>query len=111
MAHAAIAAEVHQPLDAHRHLAPQVAFDRELGDLLAQAVHVGVGEVLDLSCRRYTGSDANRLGAWTADAINRGQRDDSVLMIGNVDACNTGHGNYLSSIDLKMGSSALPLLV
>src|SRR5689334_1712960 len=36
VAHPAIAAEVHEPLDAHRDFAPQVAFDRELGDLLAQ---------------------------------------------------------------------------
>src|SRR4030042_653386 len=27
--HAAVAAEVHQPLDAHRHLAAQIAFDGE----------------------------------------------------------------------------------
>src|SRR6266498_4128091 len=42
MANAAIAAEVHQPLDAHRHLAAQVALDGELLHLLAQLVHFGV---------------------------------------------------------------------
>jgi hypothetical protein len=48
VAHAAVAAQVHQALDVHRRLAAQVALDRELADLLAQLVHLGVGEVLDL---------------------------------------------------------------
>src|SRR5216684_241212 len=39
---AAIAAQVHQPLDIHRYLAAQVALDGESCDLLAQALHVGL---------------------------------------------------------------------
>src|SRR5258708_4554860 len=42
MTGAAIAAEVHQPLDVHRHLAAQVAFDGESCDLLTQVLHVGL---------------------------------------------------------------------
>jgi hypothetical protein len=95
VANAAIAAQIHEPLDAHGHLAPQVAFDRELLDLFAQPVHVGVGEILDLGRFLDAGSDADRLRPRTADAVNRGERDFRVLMIGNVDACNTGHSGYL----------------
>src|ERR1043166_8461940 len=36
MAHTAVAAEIHQPLDAHRHFATQIAFDGELCDVLAE---------------------------------------------------------------------------
>src|SRR3954464_7998730 len=40
MPHPAIAAEVHEPLDAHRYFAAQVTFDRELADAFAQLVHL-----------------------------------------------------------------------
>src|SRR3979490_1014918 len=40
MTGAAIAAEVHQALDIHRHLATQVALDGKSCDLLAQMLHV-----------------------------------------------------------------------
>src|SRR6476659_1862674 len=38
MPDSAVAAQVHQPLDAHRHLAAEIAFDGELLHLLAQPV-------------------------------------------------------------------------
>src|SRR5436189_4737038 len=91
MTDAAIAAEVHQSLDAHRHLAAQVALDGELADVLAQLVHLRIGQVLDLRVGCDTRCDANRLGARAADAVDRRQRDLRVLMIRNVYACNTGH--------------------
>src|SRR5579862_4711930 len=40
--------EVHQALDVHGYLAPQVALDGELGDLRADGVHLRLGEVLHL---------------------------------------------------------------
>src|SRR5499427_210977 len=48
MARAAVAAQVDQALDVDLHFATQVPFDRELGDLLAQSLHVGLRQVLDL---------------------------------------------------------------
>src|SRR6266853_6039331 len=47
MTGAAIAAEVHQPLDVHRDLAAQVALDGKSRDLLAQTLHVRLGQVFD----------------------------------------------------------------
>src|SRR5256885_6436032 len=47
MAGAAIAAEVHQPLYVHRDLAAPVAFDGKSRDLLAQSLHVRLGQVFD----------------------------------------------------------------
>src|ERR1041384_1570197 len=46
MPQAAIAAQVHQPLDVHRHFAPQVAFDHVVAvDHFANLQHLGVGEL------------------------------------------------------------------
>src|SRR6478735_9418259 len=91
MTDAAIAAQVHQSLDAHRHLAAQIAFDGELADVLAQLVHLRIGEVLDLRVRRDACRHADRLRARTTDAVDRRQRDLRMLMVRNVYACNTRH--------------------
>src|SRR5581483_9662573 len=96
MPHPAVAAEVHQPLDAHGHFAAQVALDRELADLLANAVHLRVGKVLDLACGLDPGRDQDRLRAWTPDAIDRRQRNLGMLVIRNVDACYTSHRSLRS---------------
>ena len=42
---------------------------------------------------------ADRLRARAADAVDRRQRDFGVLVIRNVDACNTGHVLYPSRFD------------
>src|SRR5437660_3616368 len=107
MTDAAIAAQVHQSLDAHRHRAAEVAFDLELGDLLAQLVHVGVGKILYLRRALDAGRGADRLGTRAADAVDRRQCDLRVLVVRNVDACNTGHVRYLS----KSSPLSLPLFV
>src|SRR5207237_9756055 len=61
MAHAAVAAEVHETLDRHRDLTAQIALDGEAGDALADAVKLGVGEVLDLARGLDHGGGANDL--------------------------------------------------
>ena len=43
MAQAAIGAEIDQTLDRDADLATQIAFDRELGDLMANLVDFGLG--------------------------------------------------------------------
>src|SRR5437016_13877493 len=48
VAHAPVAPEIHEPLDVHGGLAPEIALDGELADAFPQPVHLGVGEVLDL---------------------------------------------------------------
>ena len=91
MAHAAIAAEIHQALDAHGHFTAQVALDRESADFLAQLVHLRVGQVFDLRRVCNAGSVANLLRARAADTVDRSQRDGGVLMVGNVYPSDTGH--------------------
>src|SRR5215831_3877440 len=89
--HAPVAAEVHQPLDAHRDLAPQVALDRVAGHELAQLVHLRVGEVLDLRGVLHLTRVADLPRARPADAIDRRQRDLGVLVVRDIDACYAGH--------------------
>src|ERR1700690_4275340 len=76
MPQAAVAAEIHQTLDVHRHFAPQIALDPELAVnqladtqnfIIAQLVHpaiVGDAELL-----------ANRRGLGRADAVNVAKAD------------------------------------
>jgi hypothetical protein len=97
MAQTAPRAEIHQTLDVHRNLTPQVALDGEFRDLLAQLFHIAVRQVLDLGRVLDAGRGADRARAATAYAVNRGQRDFRMLMIRNVDATNTGH-NFLSHL-------------
>src|SRR5204862_4172948 len=68
VAHAPVATEVHEPLDVHRRLAAQVPLDGELGNLLAQPVHLRVGEVLDLRAVLHARALADQAGARTPDA-------------------------------------------
>ena len=74
--------------------AAQVALDGELRDLLADLVHLGIREVLDLRRLLDAGGIADQAGARAADAVDRGQRDAGVLVIRDVDTCNTGHGVF-----------------
>src|SRR5882762_3362871 len=93
--HAAVAAQVHQPLDRHRDLAAQVAFDREAPDVFADLLQLAVGEILDLARALHAGGGADRLRAGAADAKDRRQRDLGVLMVRDVDACYACHGRNL----------------
>ena len=71
--------------------AAQVALDRELRDLLADLVHLGVREVLDLGGVLDAHRLADQPRARTSDAVDRRQRDRGVLVVRDVDAGNTGH--------------------
>src|SRR5689334_25431641 len=75
MPEAPVAAEVHQPLDVDRHLAAQVALDRHARDLLADALEVGVREVLHLAVERDACRGADLLRRRAADAVDRGEAD------------------------------------
>ena len=110
VARAAVAAQVDQPLDRHLHFAAQVAFDRQARDAFAHPLHLGVGQVLDLAVRLDAGGDADRLGARAADAVDRGQRDAGVLVVRDVDACNTGHSEFFPG-NLKLYQYSQGLII
>src|SRR3712207_3474679 len=78
---AAVAAQVHQPLDVHGHLATEVTLDLVVGlDDLADPAGLLVGEVLrpggQLDARRH----ADVMGGLVADAVDVLKRDDSALV-------------------------------
>src|SRR5579864_1041968 len=101
MTNAAPAAQIHQPLDVHRHFAAQVALDRELGDGRAQRVHFRLGEILHagggIDPRGLAGSVRPR----AAHAEDVGEPDPHVLVHRDVDTGDTCH----------VPSSTLTLLV
>src|SRR6185295_15145262 len=91
MANAAIATEVHEALDVHRHFAAQVAFDRKLRDDLAQPGDLGFRQVLDLRARIDLRGLASHERTASANAEDVRQRDAHVLVRGDIDARYTCH--------------------
>jgi hypothetical protein len=86
-----IATQVHQALDVHGHFTSKVALDRKLGDFGTKRLYFTFGQVLNLCIFCHTRGLADTSSTGRTDSIDLGQRNDSVLTIGNVDACNTGH--------------------
>ena len=73
---AAIAAQVHQPLDVHRDFAPQIAFDHIVAvDGLADLADLGVGQLVDAALRRDAAPlRRSALAKVSADAMDIVQR-------------------------------------
>src|SRR4051794_33425652 len=89
---AAVAGEVHQPLDVHRGLAPEVALDLVvLVDRLADVADFLVGQVLDPFLARDSELGDDVLGRGAADSVDIGERDFHALVGGDVPPGNTSH--------------------
>src|SRR2546430_13872885 len=100
VAQAAVAAQVHQPLDVQAHLAAEVALDLVvLVEALADAVDLVVGQVLGPLGRIDLGEGADLPRAGVADPVEVRERDLDLLLTGKVDSGNSRH------------SLPLPLLV
>jgi hypothetical protein len=91
MAQATVAAQVHQAFNIHRHFATEVAFDDELTHFFSQLFEVCVVEVFDLLREFHTRRHANVASARAADTKNRGQADFGMLVIRDVNPCDTSH--------------------
>src|SRR5690606_7824599 len=103
MTQAAVATQVHQALDLPVDFATQITFNGELGHFAAQQFDLPVGEILGFCGRIYTGSGADGLATRAANTIDVVQRDTSVLVSRNVNACNTGH-----SVKLQLTATQRP---
>ena len=75
--------------------AAQVAFDGELGHVLADLLELAVVEILDLARALNPGGGEDRLRARAADAIDRGERNLGVLMVRDVDPGDACHRRNL----------------
>lgn len=83
--------------------AAQVTFSGELRDFATQLFDLLVGQILDLCRRVHAGDSADFLRSGATNTVDVGQRDNSVLVIWNVDACNTGH-----SVKLQLTATYAP---
>src|SRR5690606_3512874 len=84
----AIAAKIHQPLDIHRNAAAEAALYHIFAELGPDSLQRTLGEILDLALRRNADGGADLRGAGTPNAIDMGQCDYRVFIVGNVDASN-----------------------
>src|SRR5690606_9178780 len=95
VAQAAIAGQIHQPLDVDRGLATQVTLNRVVGvDGLADLQDFLIRQVLHPALTRDAElvGDLDRLGP--ADAVDVGQRDDNALVGGDVHPRDTCHVDF-----------------
>jgi len=93
----AIAAEIHQPFDAHRDLSSQVALDAIFSvDQLAHTQSFVVGQLMHSPLCGDADSVAYLSSLSPADAINVGESDRDPLLIGNVDASDARHLRFSS---------------
>src|SRR5580704_15133843 len=76
---APVRAEVHQPLDIHGHFTTQVAFHRELRNLRADGVYLGLGEVFHLRVRIDVRTFTGGLRASVAHTVYVREPDPHVL--------------------------------
>src|SRR3990172_4660726 len=92
MAQPSVAAQVHQPLDVHGRVPPQIAFDDEVAvDRLADLQDLRVRQVVDATQIRDADLLADLLGSPRPDAVDVLECNDDALLRRNVYACNTGH--------------------
>src|SRR5690606_15213567 len=95
MTQTTIATQIHETLDVHVDHAAQVTFSGVLGDLVTQQINLLLATMLDLCAWVNTSGGTDLLCLGLTDTIDIGQRDKSMLVIRDVDACNTGHPNLL----------------
>src|SRR5579871_792777 len=110
MAQAAIAAEVHQPLDVDAGLATKIALDHVVAvDHFADLQHFLIAQLADAAIQRDLHLLHDVPGALFADAMDVLKRDEDALVGRNIHAGNTGH-ECLSCRRSLEGAACLVLL-
>jgi len=95
MPDAAVAPEVHQPLDVHRNIPTKITFDKITAiNYLANSDNFIIGKLVDPTLFRNAAfaADFGRLDP--ADTVDVRQSDGNPLPRWNVYACNTRHIKY-----------------
>src|SRR5262249_36875250 len=89
---APIAAEVHEALDVHCDLAPEIALDHELAiDVLANAQDLVIGELMHPTGIGNADGAADLVRPGPADSVDVGERHLDPLLRRNVHACDARH--------------------
>src|SRR5688572_30749167 len=92
MSQAAIAADLHQPLDVHRDLLPEIAFDAAyLFEHPADLADVVFREVLHADVRADARRDQHVVRPLPPDAVDIGEADLDPLRARKIDTCNSRH--------------------
>src|SRR5262245_45832140 len=106
---AAVAAQIHQALDVHGDIAPQVAFhDVVAVDRLTKLQHLGVGQVSEPPLIRDPDLAADVVRELRPYAVDVLERDDDAFLRRNVNACDTGHAGLLKGRTSKQRHPPLP---
>src|SRR5690554_1899843 len=95
MTQTTIATQIHETLDIHVDPTAQVTFSITLGNLITQQINLLLAQILDFNTGLNASAGTNLLCLGLTDTKDIGQRDNSMLVIRDVDACNTGHPNLL----------------
>src|SRR4051794_4105801 len=110
MAQSAIAAEIHQALDVHRNITPQIAFDEIVAiDHLADLQHFLIGELRDAPRCVDVYLLHDILGRLRADAMDVLQRDYDALVGWDIDASDTCQSHCSSGRRVSLEPTVLQL--
>src|SRR5262245_2277593 len=93
MAEPAVATEIHQPLDIHRDLTPEIALDHIVAvDDFADLEHFRISQLGHPALARESDLLHDLAGLRGPDAMDVLQCDHDAFVSGYVDACDAGHG-------------------
>jgi len=97
MTEAAVAAEIHQALDALLHFAARVAFDLDRGvDGVADGLDVGLGQLVDLAALGDVRLLSNRPSSGGTNAVDVRKSVSNCLAAGQIYTSDTSHFLILS---------------
>jgi hypothetical protein len=90
---AAIAAQIHQPLDVHRHFAAQIAFDQIIAvDRFRESGSLGIGQIITRGGRRRDADLLADLLGFAGRCHECSAGDFDALLGRDIDAGDTRHG-------------------
>jgi hypothetical protein len=85
MTEPSVTTEIHQPLDVHRHLSAQIAFNDEFAHLFSQSLHLIFGERANFRGWVHIGLFADLSGPRPSNSIDGGEGHHDMIMLRNVD--------------------------
>src|ERR1700722_4510893 len=96
-----VAPQVHETLDVHLDLAAQIALDLVVGlENFADLADLVLGKLLGHLVRSDAGLRADVPRGGLANPVQVREREHDVLVAGEVDTCDAGHGLLLSALTL-----------